>query len=120
MDMSDYVGGGGFLRVDNVRAGPMREVIAEVVEGNYGKPNIIFQSGNRMSLNVTNGRTLAKHFGVESDDWIGKEVELAIGKVEYQGSTVDSIVIKPISPALPPAEQQTPKPKPPFDDEIPF
>jgi hypothetical protein len=58
---------------------------------------------------------------MESDDWIGKEIELSLGEIEYQGTPQEAILVSPISP---PIEKKTP-PKPKssdggMNDEIPF
>jgi hypothetical protein len=85
MDMSPY-SGAAFLKVGNVKVnGPMRVVIADVQLGKYGKPDLAFDDGSKLSVNATNNGILCRAYGMESDDWIGKEIELALGEIEYQG-----------------------------------
>lgn len=116
MDMSKYVGG-LFLKVDDIKAsGPIRMRIVDVSEGRFDKPDLTFDDGSKLGCNATNGRVLAKAWGFDSDDWIDKEVELAVGETEYQGRTQETILIRPISP---PVENKAP-PKPDLDDAIPF
>src|SRR5262249_57941157 len=87
MDMSKYVGG-LFLKVDDIKAsGPIRMRIVDVSEGRFDKPDLTFDDGSKLGCNATNGRVLAKAWGFDSDDWIDKEVELAVGETEYQGRT---------------------------------
>ena len=117
MDMSKYMGN-VFLKVDDIKAsGPIRVRITGVSEGRFGKPDLTFHDGTQLSLNATNCRVLARAYGLESDDWIDKEVELALGEVEYQGKPQEAILVKPISP---PIENKASPKKPEFDDEISF
>ena len=78
-----------------------------------------FSDGTKLSLNATNNRTLCQAYGTESDDWIGKEIELSLGEIEYPRRAAGSILVKPISP---PIEKKPPRRKPGGDmeDEIPF
>ena len=99
-------------------------MIVDVTEGKYGRPDLEFDDGTKLSVNATNNRTLVNAYGGESSPWLGKEIELSLGQVEYQGEMQDSIVVKPISP---PIEKKPPVPKPKsengkrgdMDDEIP-
>jgi hypothetical protein len=98
MDMRKF-SGNAFLKIDDVRDGPLQERIAGVVMGKYDKPDIIFESGARLSLNATNNKTLRKAYGADSDDWIGHTVELFLGEIEYQGKMQAAILVRPISKA---------------------
>jgi hypothetical protein len=80
--------------------GPLRMVIASVVEGKFDKLDLVFDDGTQLSLNVTNTRILARAYGTDAADWIGKEVELNVGEIEYQGKLQESIIVKPISPPV--------------------
>jgi hypothetical protein len=109
--------GNVFLKVDHIKAtGSIRVTIIGVSEGQYGKPDLAFHDGSQLSLNATNCRTLARVYGMESDDWLGKEVELEVGEIRYRGQPQEAILIKPISP---PIENKAP-PKTEFDDAIPY
>jgi len=123
MDITKYLGS-AFLRVGDVKVnGPIRMVIESVTEGKFDKPDLTFDDGTRLSLNVTNTRTLARAYGTDGASWIGKEIELYLGETEYEGKLQESILVKPISP---PIEKRPPKPKGEsdkrgdLDDEIPF
>jgi hypothetical protein len=75
--------------------------ISNVVESEkYDKLNLIFDDGTQLSLNATNTRALARHYGMESDDWVGKEIELTVGSVEFQGGEQETVIARPISPPL--------------------
>jgi len=97
MDVSRYFAG-VFLKVEDLEAtGPMKAKIVDVSMGRYDKPDLTFDDGNKLSVNATNGRTLARVYGYETNNWIEKEVELFIGEVQYQGNPQASILIKPSS-----------------------
>jgi hypothetical protein len=50
---------------------------------------------------------------MESDDWLGKEIELEVGEIKIRGEPQEVILVKPISPPIVP-------PRPGFGDAIPF
>jgi hypothetical protein len=60
MDMRKYAGE-SFIRVDNVRNGSLQERIALVKEGKYERPDIVFESGDILTLNTTNARAWQRH-----------------------------------------------------------
>jgi hypothetical protein len=111
IDRRKYTGN-VFRKVEHVKAGPIRVTITGVSEGQYGKLDLTFDDGSQLSLNANNCLTLARAYGFESDNLIGKEVELTLGEIQYRGEPQQTILVKPISP---PAQ-----PKPEFGDEIPF
>jgi hypothetical protein len=100
MDITKYLGS-AFLKVADVKVnGPLRMVITSVVEGKFDKPDLVFDDGTQLSLSVTNTRILARAYGTDGADWIGKEIELNVGETEYQGKPQESILVKPISPPV--------------------
>jgi hypothetical protein len=132
MDISDQISS-GFIKVPDLAAGPRRAAIASVRPGRFERPDVEFQDGSMLSLNATNMRAMATVWGTETDAWIGKEIELYVGKTVFQGQERDSVMVKPISPPIPfgerakpkPAAAQQPKPagaggRDPMDDAIPF
>ena len=105
-----------FLKVENIRAsGPIRVRITDVSEGRFDRLNLTFNDGTQLSLNATNLRVLARAYGIDSNNWLDKEVELYVGEIQYEDKPRDIILLKPISP---PIENKAP-PKPEFDDQIP-
>jgi len=101
MDVSKYLGA-AFLKLDDVKVnGPMRLVITDIEDGKYDRANLSFDDGTRLSCNTTGMRALARAYGTESDTWIGKEVELSVGKTEIDGEMQEMILVTPISPAIP-------------------
>ena len=65
MDMRDYVGP-SYIKVPDVVDAPRREKIAALQDGSFGK-ELKFESGDLLSLNKTNARTLVRAYGWESD-----------------------------------------------------
>jgi hypothetical protein len=121
MDMKKY-SGEHFIKVADVRDGPIEGQIAVVREGQYDKPDLIFESGDVLSLNATNNKTLVRAYGTESDYWIGKQIEMFLGTIQYQGSDHDAVIVKPISPPIKKKKTKDDgsKPVPDMDDEIAF
>jgi hypothetical protein len=120
MDMRKY-SGANFLKVDDVRDAPLREIIANIKVGKYDKPDMYFESGDCLSLNATNTHALIRAYGPNSDDWIGKEIELFVGEIEFENKPIDAVLVKAISPA--PKQQERTNPPPAhdqMDDSIPF
>jgi hypothetical protein len=122
MDISDQLIS-GFIKVHHLSSGPRRDVIANVAPGRFG-PEAEFQDGSKLGLNQTNLRKLADAWSTETDLWIGKEIEMYAGKAQFQDREIDSVMVRPISPAIPIGERPKPKPQPKprdeLNDEIPF
>ena len=124
MDVSKYMGA-AFLKLGDVKVnGPLRLIITDVEEGKYDRPDVSFDAGTWLRLNATGKRTLARAWGIDTDAWIGKEVELSVGETDKME---EMIVVTPISPAIP-REDRPPPAKPSkrkndrsdMDDEVPF
>jgi hypothetical protein len=60
-------------------------------------------------LNKTNSNTLAHKLGDDTDEWVGKSVQLYSEPVYFQGKTTDGLRVRPMVPV-----------KQELDDEIPF
>ena len=114
--------GKAFLKLGDVKVnGPLRLFTIEATEGQYGKLDLEFDDHTVLSLNVTNTRTMARTYGDDYGEWGGKEVELSVGETTFEGEPKETIILKPISPAV---EKKAPKPKrargDDMDDEMPF
>jgi hypothetical protein len=115
MDMTRF-SGEDYVKTDHVRDGPIRAKIVNVKEeGNFGRPELILDTDQILTVNFSNNRILVEAFGPDSDDWIGQRLKLTLGKVSYKGELVDSVIIQPISPQT--IKKVTKRP-PPFDDDI--
>jgi hypothetical protein len=124
MDVTKYLGS-LFLKVEDVRNAHREMRIIDCSLGQYDKLDLTFEGGDKLSLNTTNVRTLARAYGKDSDAWVGKTIQLYIGKTEYRGEEQDSILVRPVSSsaALEPGEEAASAPRrlsSDLDDEIPF
>ena len=117
MLMSEY-GATAFIGLDDVHQGPLRRTIANVELGNYGKPVATFTNGDHFSLNKTNVRVLIDLFGEDSRDWTGCEIELYAGQITYQGQQTDSVLVRPVSPAI--GQSRASERSDELDEEISF
>ncbi len=115
MDMRKF-SGEHFVKVDDVRDGAIQGQIAVVRQGKYDKPDLVFESGDVLSLNSTNTQTLIRTYGTDSEYWIAKQIEMFLGEIKYQGSDHEAVLVRPISPPTKPAAVT----KADFDDEIPY
>src|SRR5262249_6360006 len=111
--------GSAFIKPDDVRDGPRQERIVNVyVSEKYNCPVLDFESGDQLSLNVTNTRIMNKAYTTESDNWLGHVIELSLGTYTYKDETNETVVVRPISlreaaaPASPPRDS--------MDDDIPY
>jgi hypothetical protein len=120
MDMRKY-SGLTFIKVADVRNGPLQMQIAVIKEGKYGKPDLVFESGEMLGLNSSNNRILMRAYGPNSDDWNGKKIELTLGQLPFEGKLQDAVIVKPIDAPISPSQKTpTPKKRNDLDDEIPF
>ena len=93
MDMSQYAGGKYLKVADLKESGPLRVTIVEVgISEKYAKPELTLDDGSILSCNTTNTNRLIRAYGAESDDWIGKEIELDLGEVDYQGQPQEAVL----------------------------
>jgi hypothetical protein len=126
MDVSKFMGS-AFLRLEEFE-GRRQDKIASVRVGDYDKLVLHLESGDRLSLNASNTKTLARAYGRDGRDWHGREIELFVGQVKFKGQMQDSILVRPISPPLPLEQRRVPEPEPvdpitvaaDLNDEIPF
>ena len=47
-----------------------------------------------LALNQTNGQTLVRLFGDDTDQWISKQIEVFASTTSYQGRTVDCVRLR--------------------------
>jgi len=120
MDMRKF-SGSHFIKVDDVRDGPIDGRVAGVKEGKFEKPDLFLESGDVLSLNATNNKTLMRAYGTESDQWVGKMIRLFLGAIEYQGSDHEAVLVEPVSPPIKKKKTKAADATmAEFDDEIPF
>jgi hypothetical protein len=102
MDMRDYAS--KYIKPDNVRDGPIRTRVVNVFESERtGRPVLELESGSQFTLNDGNTNVLIQAWGHNSDDWIGQEIELALGTYkDWRSDPVvekETVKVRAISPA---------------------
>jgi hypothetical protein len=115
--------GGTFIKLANVEGdNPLTRRIAEVVEGQYDKLDLIFTTGQKFSLNKFNLGRLVNDLGDNASDWIDHDVKLSEGMIPTQNGDQPGVVLEVLMPeAKPAAKPAATKPKlGDMDDEIPF
>jgi hypothetical protein len=132
MDMRKY--GAGFVRPEDVRDGPRQEKIVNVfISEKFKCPVLDFESGDQLSLNMTNTRAMNRAYTTESDNWLEQEVELSLGHyTDYSGQTPEekeTVLLRPVSVRQPSADNggtkvqavpRLPSRRDDLDDDIPF
>ena len=99
-DATNYLMGGNLLNAAKVKAGfegkPLKIYGSqEVVIKEKKKLAISFEGMEELlALNATNLNVLIKAFGKESDGWKGKTISLITIPTKYQGTIVDSILVR--------------------------
>jgi hypothetical protein len=95
--------------------------------GQYGRPDLLFESGDKLGLSATNIENLSMAYGFESEAWTGHLVELTLGQGEYNKEMVDMIILKPLSKSqdiveqtMQPTKRAVKKPLDPLDEEVNF
>lgn len=91
-----------YVKASDLDAGPqlvaLRELaIEEIGQGKdrQSKPVLYFQNRNKgLVLNVTNTRVIEDAYGLETDDWPGKSIELYSTKVDFKGDRVDAVRVR--------------------------
>ena len=133
MDISKYMTG-AYITAKDLGEEVRDETIADTRDGQYGKPELVFESKDKLSLNATNLKIMTKHYGRETNLWVGIMIRLVRGEATFNGNRVPSVVIVPVSPAIPQDQRLwrtslKGKLKPqatagdmhrPLDDDIPF
>lgn len=95
-------------------------VVGGELEGEKGrktkKPLCYFkesQSGKPLALNATNSKAIAKLYGNEIEEWIGKRITIYPTVTEMNGESVECIRVRPRVPAEKAKAQEFPGWKPP-------
>jgi hypothetical protein len=112
MDITQFLGT-ATLKIADLKDGSIKAMITDVSIGKYNKPDLTLDDGSRLSCNITHARVLARHYGIDTDNWIGKAVQLSIGPLRFQGQEQDAILVRPLSPPL---EKKSPRRKPTTDE----
>lgn len=89
----------------------------EMPNGGEKKPVLYFEGCTKgMVCNATNGKRIAGLHGVDTDDWIGKEILLYPSEADLRGETVPCVRVKQDAvlrpPTTAPVAQQEPATSP--------
>ena len=105
---SDYLKAADIVqpRVMTIRAIKLEEIGQDRTH----KPVLFFNEETRgLVMNKTNGAMIAHTYSNETDSWLGKQVELHVEPVQFQGRVVDAIRVRvpdqPVTPAAQPVPQ---------------
>jgi hypothetical protein len=128
-----------YLKAADLRGTTVRATISNVEMeklGNDTRPVVYFQNKEKgLVLNKTNANNISLVYGDDTDDWIGKAIQLYPTMTDYQGRSVECIRVKPVQggrmPAPPTHRPNKATQEPPpvqstedygaqLDDEIPF
>jgi hypothetical protein len=108
-----------FLQASDFSNGERTLIIAQFEQKDVGgqRRNLLkFRGTNKcLILNKTNARAIAKAYGPDSQNWIGKAVTLFQAQVDFRGDLVPAIRVK--IPAT--AKQAQDRDESPFDDDMP-
>jgi hypothetical protein len=52
---------------------------------------------------------LVRAYGPKSDDWVGKEIELFHGEIEFEKEMKEAVLVRPLSPPLKPSARTNSK-----------
>jgi hypothetical protein len=120
IDVRKYLTG-KFIKLADVEDKPLTRRIAEVVEGQYDKLDLIFTTGQKLSLNKFNLGRLVNDLGDNAGDWIDHDVKLSEGMIPTQNGDQPGVVLDVVMPETKPAAKPAAtKPRGDMDDEIPF
>lgn len=113
-------------RILTIKRTEMEEISMETGEQ---KPVIYFgEAVKGLVLNKTNAESIALGYGRDTDDWIGKELEVYPTTTPFRGQIKPCIRVK-LPPAISATSQASAPPRSPsaamakssdFDDDIPF
>lgn len=125
---------GDTLKAADLQGHEPTVIIASVEQKKFDNGNklVIKFEGKKKSLvcNKTNANRIAYVYGTNTDGWIGKEITLFTDLVDFQGSTVEAIRVRPPKrdniTTAPQRMASTPlptngrNPQDAMDEEIPF
>ena len=128
-----------YVKAGDLDAGPQTMAIRELAVEEIGqgkdrqdKPVLHFHNRDKgLVLNVTNMRTIEDAYGTETDDWLGKSIELFSTKVPFKGDLVDGVRVRVPKEASADELLDEPPPRPErskpasdpvedLNDEVPF
>jgi hypothetical protein len=110
-----------FLRASDLAGAPLSVTVGSITRESVGgeqKVIMTFAIGEKsLIVNKTNGKAMAKLFGRDTAEWIGKKITLVPTEVDFKGDLVDAIRIRTTPPARA-VPRTAAVEEPPFNDEI--
>ena len=101
-----------YLRASDLQGKSIKVKIARIEREKMGedtKPVLYFDGKQKgMALNKSNAMMIAAVYSPETDGWIGKEIKLYAGKVNFNGQMVDSLKVEVIPPSDGPDDELPP------------
>lgn len=98
MNINDQFGSNKFLKSADLQGNVAKVKIQDVQVEKLGEDRKMvmhfFGKEKGMVLNKTNAMTIGDAYGEDTDDWIGKEIEVFSMKVEFQGRMVDGLRVR--------------------------
>lgn len=103
-----------YLRADDL-TDPIVVTISDVTEVTIGDDDRVVldfsDNPKLLPLNKTNALTLADELGDDTDEWIGKQIELYRDKVMFQGKRTNAVRVRIPKGKQPQKPQPQPKPQ---------
>jgi hypothetical protein len=89
-----------YLKAADIEGSPIVTIAGieneEVGKDKEVRPVLYFEGEDKgIILNKTNATNISKAYGYETDDWIGKQVQIGTTMVDFQGQSVEAIRIYP-------------------------
>lgn len=115
MELSTVFGGDSLKAADLQGNEPVVTIATVTVkEFDKDKKLIVSFVGKKKTLvcNKTNANRIAYMHGTNTDNWIGKKIQLYTDLVDFQGNTVEAIRVRPVKQQVAPAAAA---PGPEFD-----
>jgi hypothetical protein len=91
-----------YVKPENVRDGPIQTRVVNVSENErFGRPQLELETGSQLTLNESNTSELIKHWGHDTDAWIGRELELSLGTYRdwHTDKDAETVKVRAISPS---------------------
>lgn len=91
-----------WIKADDLDGGPVTVTIRELAVEDIGqgknresKPVLYFHNAQKgLVLNVTNCRAIEDAYGLETDEWAGRVVELFATETDFQGKRVPCVRVR--------------------------
>ena len=132
MRMSEVLG--QYVKAADLQGRAITATIENVLMEDMGddgkKPVVHFQGASKgLVLNMTNANRLIEAMGDDTDNWVGKQIELYPDRAEFRGKIVDAVRVRmpagavaaTAAPAPAPVAQPAPQPAGnPLDQSAPI